>query len=107
MLTVDRNTTFSYSPYSSTRKDLIWMPDITSVMFLNGATLKTTRTGIQFKRGTLLADGKVHLYNDSATRLSEAIVFGNGVAINDANISIMPAASINLKSGVIDYRNAS
>lgn len=107
MLTIDRNTTFSYSPYSSTNKGLIWQPDITSVLYLNGATLKTTTTGIQFKRGTLLIDGKVNLYNDSATHLSEAIVFGDGIASNDANISIMPAASINLQTGLIDYRNAS
>ncbi len=107
MLTIDRNTTFSYSPHGSTNKGLIWMPDITSVLYLNGATLKTTTTGIQFKRGTLLIDGKVNLYNDSATSLSQAIVFGDGVAANDANISIMPAASINLQTGLIDYRNAS
>ena len=107
MLTIDRNTTFSYSPHGSTNKGLIWMPDITSVLYLNGATLKTTTTGIQFKRGTLLIDGKVNLYNDSATRLSQAIIFGDGVAGNDANISIMPAASINLQTGLIDYRNVS
>jgi len=107
MLTVDRNTTFSYSPHGSTNKQLLWMPDITSVLFLNGATLKTTTTGMQFTRGTLLADGKVNFYNDSATKLSQAIIFGDSVAAHDANISIMPAASINLQSGLIDYRNAS
>jgi hypothetical protein len=107
MLTIDQNTTFSYSPYGSTNKGLIWQPDITSVLYFNSATLKTTTTGIQFKCGTLLVDGKVNLYNNNATSLSEAIIFGDGAATNDVNISIMPAASINLQTGLIDYRNAS
>jgi hypothetical protein len=107
MLTVDRNTTFSYSPHGSTRKDLVWMVDPTSVMFFNGATLKTTTTGMRIKRGTLLVDGKTDFYNTGASKLSEAIVFGNGAPAEDATISIMPGASINLQSGLIDYRNAS
>jgi hypothetical protein len=69
--------------------------------------LKTTTTGIQFKRGTIIADGKVNFYNNNATSLSQAIVFGNGAATDDANILVMPAASINLQTGLIDYRNAS
>lgn len=107
MLSVDRNTTFSYSPHGSTRKDLIWMTDPTSVMFFNGAALKTTTTGMRIKRGTLLIDGKTDFYNTNATSLSQAIIFGNGNASEDATISVMPGASINLQSGLIDYRNAS
>ena len=109
MLTIDTNTTFSYSPKGSNRNDLIWMPDATSIMFFNGTTLKTTTTGIQFTRGTVLVDGRVNFYNDGASvnNLRQGIRFGDNVSAHDINIKIMPAASINLQSGLIDYRNAS
>lgn len=105
MLTIDRGTTLKYAPASSDRNDLIWQPDETSVLFLNGASLVTTTTGLQLTRGSLLIDGKVSFYNDDATSLSEAIGFGDHQEGHDVAVNIMPGASINLMSGLIDYRN--
>ncbi|MFH1319429.1 MAG: hypothetical protein ABII90_02090, partial [Bacteroidota bacterium] len=58
----DKNTTFDYSP-SSTKNDLITMMDKTASIYLNGATLQTTDTGIKLTKGQLFLDNKVTLSN--------------------------------------------
>jgi hypothetical protein len=100
---IDMNTTFSYAP-SSTDKDLIKMSDETSMLMLTGGTLKTTNTGLQLIRGTLVIDHKSYLVN-TARSLSEAIIFGDETEENNLGIEILPGGSLSLISGILDYQN--
>jgi hypothetical protein len=100
---IDMNTTFSYAPRSA-NKNLIIMRDKTSMLMLTGGTLKTINTGLQLTKGTLVVDHKSYLVN-TATSLSEAIVFGDGTASNDLGIEILPGGSLDLLSGIVDYKN--
>ena len=99
----DNNSTFSYAPASDNR-NLIIMADETSVLFLNGATIESTTTGLQLTNGILIVDHKSYLEN-SATSISQAIAFGDGNSNHNLKIEILPGASLDLKSGIIDYKN--
>ncbi|MFA5075572.1 MAG: hypothetical protein WC436_05740, partial [Candidatus Babeliales bacterium] len=106
----DINTSFSFAPIQA-KNNLITMQDSTSQIFLNGASLKTTYTGIQLTKGTLKLDHKNYLYNQDgvgtgASNISQAIIFGDGITTNnDLYIEILPGASLDLKSGILDFRN--
>jgi len=109
----DIGTTFSYGPSAlfSDAKDLIVMTDETSQFYLNGATLKSTTTGLCLTKGTLVIDHKCSLYNEDddngeAISVSQAITFGNGTASDDLSIEIMPGGNIELESGILVYQNA-
>jgi len=110
-LFLDKNLTFSYAPYSE-NKTLIGMVDQSSRLFLNGATLKTTLTGMQLTKGTLTIDHKNLFYNQDgdgvgAASVSQAITFGDGTAANDLHIEIMPGGNFEVMNGILDYQNAS
>ena len=101
----DQGVTFSYGPSITDNRDLINMEDATSAIYLNGCTLKSTTTGLRLKTGKLIIDGKVIVYNQDdkngvATSLSQAISFGDGVS--DLDVEIMPAANIEMMSGILD-----
>ena len=109
-LKLDTGFTFSYAPTVADRT-LIQMTDRTSQLFINGATLQVTTTGLQLITGTLVIDHKNLVYNNDskkgvATSLSEALIFGNGTGANDLRLEVMPGGSINIKSGILDFRNA-
>ncbi|KKQ33369.1 MAG: hypothetical protein US49_C0001G0049 [candidate division TM6 bacterium GW2011_GWF2_37_49] len=99
----DTGITFSYSP-SNDRRDLLYMDD-SSILYLNGCTLRTTITGMQLTTGTLIVNGQNHVYNDGAVSLSQAFLLGNGNPANDLDIEILPGASISLESGKLLYAN--
>ena len=108
---LDTGFTFSYAPSVGMRK-LIWMQDSTSRLYMNGAALRTTSTGMQLTNGTLIIDHKNYLYNTDAdgtsrTHLDWGIAFGDGILANDLNIIMMPAANIELMVGYLDYKNVS
>ena len=110
-LCFDNETTFSYGPATSDRRDLIVMSDRTSKLYLNGCTLKSSTTGLQLTKGTLVVDGKCEFYNEDlgngpATALSQAIALGNGNVDDDLNIIIGPSCGIDVKSGILAYENA-
>jgi len=56
----DYGTTFFYAP-ATTDKNLIVMIDNTSDLYLNGATLQTTHTGLRLTKGSLFLDNDVTL----------------------------------------------
>ena len=111
-LCFDNETTFSYGPATSDRRDLIVLSDRTSKLYLNGCTLKSSTTGMQLTKGTLIIDGKCEFYNEdlgngAARSLSQAITLGNGNVDDDLKIIIGPACGIDIKSGILAYQNAS
>ena len=102
---LDNGTTFSYGPSTSDDRTLIKMTNITSMLYLNGATLKSTTTGLILSKGTLIVDHKNYLVNSdtkngAATSMSQAISFGDET--NDLNVEIMPGGNIELMSGILD-----
>lgn len=76
----DQGTNFSYVP-TNARRDLLFMTDVSSVLYLNGCTLSTTRTGIRLSRGTILVDNKVTL-TSQAQNSGEAMLFSSDVTVN-------------------------
>jgi len=112
-LKFDLGTTFSYGPSAlfNDAKDLIVMTDETSQFYLNGATLKSTTTGLRLTKGTLTIDHKCAFYNQDdangqATSVSQAITIGNGTYVDDLSINLMPGGSVALESGILVYQNA-
>jgi len=61
----DNNTTFSFAP-ACNDKNLIVLTDPTSSLYLDGADLKTTLTGIRLTTGRLICDNKM-IFDSLAT----------------------------------------
>jgi len=61
----DHNTTFSFVP-ACNDKNLIVLSDATSSLYLDGADLKTTFTGLRLTTGRLICDNKV-IFDSQAT----------------------------------------
>jgi hypothetical protein len=95
-LWLDRNCTFSYNP-PSTDNCLLKFADKSALLRLSGATLTVTTTGLDLSGGTLVVENKCYLYNTNALHLSEGIIIDE--------VDILPGGSLNLKSGILDYRN--
>jgi hypothetical protein len=103
-LLLDTGLTISYAPVAANR-DLLGMADRSSVLYLNGCTVRSTTTGMRLTNGTLIVDHKNQFFNTGATSPSQAIAFGNGTAANDLGIEIMPGGRIQLQSGQLAYQN--
>jgi hypothetical protein len=100
----DAGTIFNYAPDTDNR-DLLAMEDKTSRLFLNGCTLTMSTTGMRLTTGSLFIDHNVAVYNDDASALSEGFGIGNGVDDDRVNVQFMPAATLDMKSGIIDLNN--
>ncbi len=88
-LLLSNGVTFSYAP-TVARSNLLYMPDQTSILYLNGCTLHSTRTGIQLAQGTLIIDDKV-------TFSSEAKNNGEAISLkSDLNIRLLGNAVLDL-----------
>ena len=104
-LLLDMGTTLYYAPGSNNR-DLLSMFDASSRLYMNGATLASTTTGLRLTNGTLIVDKKNFLRNDGAIALSQGISFGNGSSVNDLSVGIIPGANFELLTGILDYQNS-
>ncbi len=76
----DSQTTFSYAPTNS-RRDLLFMTNQSSILYLNNCSLSTTRTGIKLSTGTLFIDNNVTI-TSGARNSGEAMLFANDITIN-------------------------
>jgi hypothetical protein len=103
-LVFETGLTFSYAPVAADR-DLLGMVDRSSVLCMNGCTVRSTTTGMRLTNGTLIVDHKNQFFNTGATSVSEAIAFGNGTAANDLGIEILPGGKIQVKSCQLAYQN--
>ncbi|MFH1831561.1 MAG: hypothetical protein ABH827_02045, partial [bacterium] len=105
----DHGTTFSFAPYLSTNKDLIYMQDASSTIHLNGATLAITHTGLRLTRGRLLLENNItftnqYLEGNHTQSLTNSLVFGNAALgpDYDLNITVLSGANVNV-TGMINY----
>ncbi|QQR49414.1 hypothetical protein IPF37_01020 [bacterium] len=76
----DKGTTFSYAP-ARARKDLLFMEDSLSLLYLNGASLFSTMTGIKLSTGTLVIDNNV-TFSTQARNTGEAPILSNNLSVN-------------------------
>lgn len=104
-LTLERGITFSYAPIGTDNRDLIALEDGSAAIFMFGATLASTTTGMRLTKGQLIVDHKNYFRSDLAASVSEGITFGNGNAADDLLITLLPGGSINVLSGALDYQN--
>ncbi len=103
-LLLDTGVTFSYAPRAA-NQDLLAFTNVTSRLYLNGCTLKTTSTGMRLTKGTMIVDNQNSVYNDSPSSMSGAFTLGNGIAADDLTIQIMPNANIEMVEGSMVYAN--
>jgi hypothetical protein len=105
-LNIARAMTLSYSPRSENRNLLAFIND-SSRLWLSGATLHSTETGVIFTSGRVVVDDTCTFQSD-ATSAAEAITFGDGVdAANDVTVEVLPGSQIVLASGYLKYNNVS
>jgi uncharacterized delta-60 repeat protein len=111
--TIDKNgimilnsgLTFEYDP-SIAARDLLQLIDSTSQLILNGATLHSTRTGLQLTRGSLMVDQKSFIFSEALVK-AEGIMFGDGINVeNNLNVHIAPAAVLEVTSGFLVQEDA-
>lgn len=95
-------TAFSYSPANNNRS-LIYMNDISSILYVDGASLISTKTGLQLTRGSLILDNGV-TFSAYGTAFSESLSLG-GSADSSLNVNILASANIN-SYGAISIDNS-
>ncbi len=79
VLMMSNNTTLSYAPLAA-RGNLLAMEDQTAILFLDGCTLASTRTGLILDTGTLVMDNRVTL-SSQGRNSAEAIQLRNNLMI--------------------------
>lgn len=106
-LKFDMNTTFSYdsgsTPQNASATKLV-MENALSKIYLNGATLHVTTTGLVLTKGTVVVDHLTTVRGETSSA-SGAIVFGDGIAADNLSIEVMPGASMDCSAGYIMYNN--
>ncbi len=103
--------TFSYDPAKGAEQAVAGQQNLiftntSSKLICDGITLKITNTGMRLTTGTIQFDRSNNLYIDAKiTDTSHALIFGNGIIENDAQIIAGPGAQININSGIMRYEN--
>jgi len=86
-LIIDQGVTFSYAPMGPYR-NLVFMPDPTAILYLDGCTLVSTRTGLQLSGGTLAIDNAV-------TMSSQARFYAEGISLkSDLTVDLLGSANL-------------
>lgn len=85
----DIGTTFSYAPFVA-KNNLLYFENSVAQLYMDGATLVSTRTGIRLSNGTVIFDNKVTI-SSQGRNSGEAIVFDNTM-----NIYLLGAAQFDL-----------
>ncbi len=91
----DKGTTFYYKP-SVANNNLIRMYGKTSAMYFDGASLKTTTTGLQLRKGTLYLDNNVSIQTSidvARDRASRAGAITNITTDSNPNINEIYSSS--------------
>ncbi|MFC1894761.1 WD40 repeat domain-containing protein [Candidatus Dependentiae bacterium] len=102
VLYLDKGLTFSYAP-AAPKRDLIYMQDKSSCLFLDECTLFSTKTGLSLINGRLFLDNAINFSNEGSI-ISQAICFGNGNVNDDLDIQILSDTELKIY-GLLDYQN--
>ena len=110
-LIMEEGMTFSYDPPVAV-KDLLEFEDSSSQLILKAASLHSTATGMQMKKGTLNIQGQSELSSDSIIVqtpiphiLNEGIMFGSGVAADNFTCVLVGGVNLSLTQGTLVYKN--
>ncbi len=95
-LILEQGVTFSYD--SSISNTLINLEDEHASIIMNSATLAAT-TSLQLTKGKLFIDGK------SFFTSTDGIIIGDGIAANNLRIEMLPAANLEVLSGILIKQN--
>ncbi len=111
-LKLDSNFTFSYDPIFVASKDLLEFEDDTAVLALRSATLHTTVTGMNLKKGTLQVRGDCHIVAETEevdifTMIDEGITFGDRTLASDVIVEVDASSSLHISQGSLIYKNVS
>lgn len=98
----DKGSYLDYNPLSLNHS-LLSFKDSSSCLYLDGASLVVSTTGLVLTKGTLLLDNDV-TFSVIGNSFSEALRLGDGNIDNDINIKVLAAANINVY-GPISYEN--
>jgi len=101
-VTFDKDTTFKYDP-SVANRDLLYMTDRTSSLFLDGCTLHSTETGLRLTKGALFLNNAI-TFNCEGANVSEAISLGNGVEDENLTVKLLSGADLTVY-GALHYNN--
>ena len=105
---LDHNITFSYGP-SISSKDLFIFEDETSYLIMNGASLCTTPTGINFTKGNIIINQdsifSAETESEPRTNYCGGITIGNNLEDEDCNCTISYGSKLILSSGILNYKN--
>ncbi|KKP35935.1 MAG: hypothetical protein UR26_C0002G0237 [candidate division TM6 bacterium GW2011_GWF2_32_72] len=99
-LILDYGLTFSYDPPTASR-DLLIMEDSTSILTLDGGTLRSTKTGLRLTKGSLDVLSSSTIFAEGVNS-TEAISFGDGTLAN--NLTLNFGANISFE-GYIEENN--
>ena len=110
-LIMEEGMTFSYDPPVAV-KDLLEFEDSSSQFILKTASLHSTATGMQLKKGTLDIQGQSELSSDVVIVqtpiphiLNEGIMFGSGVAADNFTCVLVGGVNLLLTQGTLVYNN--
>lgn len=95
-LSFNNDTTFYYAPASNNR-DLLYLNNYSSCLYLNSCTLKSTSTGMRLDRGRLLLDNDVNIVSEGS-QTSELICFES-----DLSVKLLGSANVKVCGGGIHY----
>jgi len=94
----DVGSTFSYD---TTNASLLTFADSSSELFLHGATLSATGTGIVLTKGTVSIDQNSFFASTGTLGVS----IGNCSSAGDFSVNLLPDAQLTVNQGVLSYRN--
>lgn len=95
-LFLTQGVTFSYAPLRA-KQDLLYMPDTTARLYLQGCTLYSTRTGLHLSRGTVIVDDLV-TFSSTAQYDAEALCLNTNL-----DLVVRAGAQLDL-FGIIKYQ---
>lgn len=109
-LMLDQGFTFSYDPIRLASQTLLQFSDQTAALFLNGATMHATTTGMTFTHGSMFVRGDSELSSEKKlignTLFDPGITLGDGSnAANDFICDISSGAHLLVATGSINYKN--
>lgn len=109
-LMLDAGFTFSYDATRLASKSLLQFVDFSSTLFLNGATLCATTTGLNLTKGSLVVRGYSTLNPQIKTVhgniIDNGITFGDGLSsVNDCACTILAGSQLQVIQGSLNYQN--
>ncbi len=100
-LTLSPLFTFSYDPLDGTSNALLAFEDATSLLELDGATIHTSNSGLQLKKGKLQVSRDSFFETDD----TNGITIGNRELSQDFACDILSGSVLQLSTGVLNYKN--